>query len=45
MKTGAKDFRGSKGMGEASAGFTGIQCCVLLLAHCEAGVISQLPAN
>lgn len=45
MKTGDKDFRGRKGMGKASAGFTGIQCSVLLLARSEADVISQLPFN
>lgn len=45
MKTGDKDFRGRKGMGKASAGFTGIQCSVLLLAYSEADVISQLPSN
>lgn len=45
MKTGDTDFRGRKGMGKASAGFTGIQCSVLLLAHSEADVISQLPSN
>lgn len=45
MKTGDKGFRGRKGMGEASAGFSGIQCSLLLLAHSEADVISQLPSN
>lgn len=45
MKTDDKDFRGREGMGEASAGFTGIQSSVLLLAHSEADVISQLPSN
>lgn len=45
MKTGEKDFRGRKGMGKASAGFTGIHCSVLLLAYSEADVISQLSLN
>lgn len=45
MRTGDKDSRGRKGMGEASSGFTGIQCSVLLLAYSEADVISQLPSN
>lgn len=45
MKIGDKDFRGRKGMGEASAGFTGIQYSVLLLAYSEADVMSQLPSN
>lgn len=45
MKTDDKDFRGREGMGEATADFTGIQSSVLLLAHSEADVISQLPSN
>lgn len=32
-------------MGEAFAGFTGIQCSLLLLACSEADVKSQLPSN